>query len=201
MIPFGWNGSQYIRQYYLQWLYESLLMPLHVSVRLEAVQQLSVETVSEGSVRLRWRSVSDAQAYRLVWGPFTGQNKGNIKQHLLFLIAFLLLQICIHFCFSFQQGRNVETVEVAGGSEFYTLSRLQPDTEYIVTIIPLYERNIEGPIATARFKIGKCAICYKKFIARMLWHKINLWMKHCKKLQVINLKIWDTLLENGKVLN
>lgn len=47
-------------------------MFLLVSVRLEAVQQLSVETVSEGSVRVRWRGVSGVRAYSLVWGPFTG---------------------------------------------------------------------------------------------------------------------------------
>ncbi|XP_074490386.1 uncharacterized protein col7a1 [Sebastes fasciatus] len=93
------------------------------TLRLEAVQQLSVETESEGSVRVRWGSVSGARSYRLVWGPFT--------------------------------GRNVETVEVAGGSDGHTLSRLQPDTEYIVTIIPLYEGNIEGPVATASFKIER----------------------------------------------
>ncbi|TKS71665.1 Collagen alpha-1(XIV) chain [Collichthys lucidus] len=93
------------------------------TLRLEAVQQLTVETESEGSVRVRWRGVSGARAYRLVWGPFT--------------------------------GRNVETVEVAADSEFYTLSSLQPDTEYIVTIIPLYEGNTEGPGATARFKIER----------------------------------------------
>lgn len=57
---------------------------------------------------------------------------------------------------SVYKGRNVETVEVAADSEFYTLSNLQPDTEYIVTIIPLYEGNTEGPGATARFKIGRC---------------------------------------------
>ncbi|XP_031705428.1 collagen alpha-1(VII) chain [Anarrhichthys ocellatus] len=91
------------------------------TLRLEAVQQLSVETESEGSVRVRWRGVIGARAYRLVWGPFT--------------------------------GRNVETVEVAG--EFHTLSSLQSDTEYIVTIIPLYEGNTEGPVATARFKIER----------------------------------------------
>lgn len=59
-------------------------------------------------------------------------------------------------CFSVHIGRNVETVEVAADSEFHTLSNLQPDTEYIVTIIPMYEGNTEGPGATARFKIGRC---------------------------------------------
>ncbi|KAK9529079.1 hypothetical protein VZT92_013196 [Zoarces viviparus] len=91
------------------------------TLRLEAVQQLSVETESEGSVRVRWRGVIGTRAYRLVWGPFT--------------------------------GRNVETVEVAG--DFHTLSGLQSDTEYIVTIIPLYEGDTEGPVATARFKIER----------------------------------------------
>uniref|UniRef100_A0A3P9NZE4 Collagen type VII alpha 1 chain n=1 Tax=Poecilia reticulata TaxID=8081 RepID=A0A3P9NZE4_POERE len=93
------------------------------TLSLEAVQQLTVETVSEGSIRVKWRRVSGAQAYRLVWGPFT--------------------------------GRSVETVEVAGDTELYTLSSLQSDTEYIVTIIPLYEGNTEGPRATARFKIER----------------------------------------------
>uniref|UniRef100_A0A3B5B8I6 Fibronectin type-III domain-containing protein n=1 Tax=Stegastes partitus TaxID=144197 RepID=A0A3B5B8I6_9TELE len=58
-------------------LHVSRFMFLLVSVRLEAVQQLSVDTVSEGSVRVRWRGVSGARAYRLVWGPFTGQDKGH----------------------------------------------------------------------------------------------------------------------------
>lgn len=48
---------------------------LLVSVRLEAVQQLSVETVSEGSVRVWWRGVSGVKAYSLVWGPITGQQQ------------------------------------------------------------------------------------------------------------------------------
>lgn len=48
----------------------------------------------------------------------------------------------------------METVELASDSEVHTLSSLQPDTEYIVTVIPLYEGNAEGPVATARFKIG-----------------------------------------------
>lgn len=63
----------------------SVFIFLSVSVRLEAVQQLAVETVSEGSVRVRWRGVSGARAYRLVWGPFTGQDKADIKQHLAYL--------------------------------------------------------------------------------------------------------------------
>ncbi|KAM9408211.1 uncharacterized protein col7a1 [Pholidichthys leucotaenia] len=91
------------------------------TLRLEAVQQLFVEKESDDSVRVRWRSVSGVQAYRLVWGPFT--------------------------------GRNVETVELSSDSESYTLSSLQRDTEYIVTIIPLYEGNTEGPVATTTFKL------------------------------------------------
>lgn len=42
-------------------------------VRLEAVQQLTVETEAEGSVRLQWRQVPGVRGYRVVWGPFTGQ--------------------------------------------------------------------------------------------------------------------------------
>ncbi|KAM3877835.1 uncharacterized protein col7a1 [Diretmus argenteus] len=93
------------------------------TLRLEAVQQLSVETESEGSVRVRWRGGGGVRSYRLVWGPFT--------------------------------GRNVDTVEVAGDSESHTLPNLQLDTEYILTIIPLYEGNTEGPVATTRFKIER----------------------------------------------
>ncbi|XP_042153143.1 collagen alpha-1(VII) chain isoform X5 [Oncorhynchus tshawytscha] len=93
------------------------------TLRLEAAQQLSVDTVSERSVRVLWRGVGGARAYRLVWGPFT--------------------------------GRDVESVEVAGDSETHTLLNLQPDTEYIVTVIALYEGNTEGPGATTRFKIER----------------------------------------------
>lgn len=57
-----------------------VFMFLHMSVRLEAVKQLSVETESEGSVLLRWSGVSGARAYRLVWGPFTGQDKSRRRQ-------------------------------------------------------------------------------------------------------------------------
>lgn len=52
------------------------------------------------------------------------------------------------------EGRDVETVELAGDTTYHTLSNLRHDTEYIVTIIPLYNGNSEGPVATARFKIG-----------------------------------------------
>ncbi|CAL8338963.1 unnamed protein product [Merluccius merluccius] len=93
------------------------------TLRLEPVQQLVVDTESESSVRVRWRGVAGARAYRLVWGPFT--------------------------------GRDVDTVEVAGNRDFHSLSNLQPDTEYIVTVIPLYKSNTEGPAATARFKIER----------------------------------------------
>uniref|UniRef100_A0A674AAW9 Collagen, type VII, alpha 1 n=1 Tax=Salmo trutta TaxID=8032 RepID=A0A674AAW9_SALTR len=93
------------------------------TLRLEAAQQLSVETVSERSVRVLWRGVGGARAYRLVWGPFT--------------------------------GRDGKSVEVAGDTETHTLLNLQPDTEYSVTVIALYEANTEGPAATARFKIER----------------------------------------------
>lgn len=65
-----------------------------------------------------------------------------------------------HYLFGYKsifvshKGRNVETVELAGDTTFHTLSNLRHDTEYIVTIIPLYNGNTEGPVATARFKIG-----------------------------------------------
>lgn len=42
-------------------------------VRLEAVQHLTVKSVSEHSVQVEWRGVGGARAYRLVWGPFTGE--------------------------------------------------------------------------------------------------------------------------------
>lgn len=49
----------------------------------------------------------------------------------------------------------METVELAGDREFHMLSSLQPEAEYIITIIPLYEGDTEGPVATARFRIGR----------------------------------------------
>ncbi|KAI4905742.1 hypothetical protein NFI96_003036 [Prochilodus magdalenae] len=93
------------------------------SVRLEGVQELSVTTVSNSSVQVRWRGVSGARGYRLVWGPF--------------------------------RGSDVETVEVRGDSQAHTLVNLLPDTEYIVTVIALYNGETEGPAATARFKIER----------------------------------------------
>lgn len=114
-----------------------------------------METESEGSVHVRWRSVRGARAYRLVWGPFTGQDKAHThnKKKNTFLSDHQYLHIS--FFLPLHQGRNVETVEVT--EVFHTLSRLQADTEYIVTIIPLYEGINEGPVATARFKIGRCS--------------------------------------------
>ncbi|KAG1942644.1 collagen alpha-1(VII) chain [Pimephales promelas] len=92
------------------------------TLRLDGVQQLSVETISSNSVRVRWTGVTGARGYRVVWGPFTGS--------------------------------DVETVELRGDSESHTLGNLTPDTEYIVTVIALYNGEAEGPAATARFKIG-----------------------------------------------
>ncbi|KAG9332545.1 hypothetical protein JZ751_014643, partial [Albula glossodonta] len=92
------------------------------TLRLEAVQQLSVQTVSDSTVRVLWRGVGGVRGYRLVWGPFT--------------------------------GREVERVEVPGDIQTYTLSNLQPKTEYIITVIGLYD-NTEGPPATTRFSTDR----------------------------------------------
>lgn len=51
-------------------------------------------------------------------------------------------------------GSDVETVELGGDSESHILGNLRPDTEYIVTVIALYNGEAEGPAATTRFKIG-----------------------------------------------
>lgn len=74
-----------------------MFMYLLVSVRLEAVQQLSVATVSEGSVRVRWSGVNGVRAYRLVWGPFTGQQEASavgtcLHWHAVRSFVFLLFQ-------------------------------------------------------------------------------------------------------------
>ncbi|XP_069045767.1 collagen alpha-1(VII) chain isoform X3 [Lepisosteus oculatus] len=92
------------------------------TLRLEPVQQLSVQTVSPRSVRVLWRAAEGATGYRLVWGPFT--------------------------------GREVDRLNIPVGTEAHTISNLQPDTEYIVTVIALYGTT-EGPAATARFKIER----------------------------------------------
>ncbi|KAM9799444.1 uncharacterized protein col7a1 [Syngnathus typhle] len=52
-------------------------------------------------------------------------------------------------------GGDLETAEIAGDSETYTISQLQKDTEYILTVVPLYQGNVEGPGETARFKIER----------------------------------------------
>lgn len=82
--------------------------------------------------------------------------RSHIWQHLVYLpLSHVLAHTFINSLFVIHKGRNVETVELAGESEFYALSGLQPDTEYIVTIISLYEGNAEGSVATTRFKIGR----------------------------------------------
>ncbi|XP_028823049.1 collagen alpha-1(VII) chain isoform X2 [Denticeps clupeoides] len=91
------------------------------TLRLKPVQQLTVETMSEQSVSVRWRTVSGARSYRLVWGPLAGQ--------------------------------DVQTLEVTTDS--HNISGLQSDAEYIITVIVLYDQNIEGPAATARFRIER----------------------------------------------
>ncbi|KAB5583833.1 hypothetical protein PHYPO_G00100160 [Pangasianodon hypophthalmus] len=52
-------------------------------------------------------------------------------------------------------GSDIETVEVSGDSEAHTLVNLRPETEYIVTVIALYNGETEGPAANARFKIER----------------------------------------------
>lgn len=51
-------------------------------------------------------------------------------------------------------GQDLETVEVAGDSEFHKLVNLKPNTDYLATVIALYEGETEGPAATTRFTIG-----------------------------------------------
>ncbi|KAK3575599.1 hypothetical protein QTP86_031146 [Hemibagrus guttatus] len=52
-------------------------------------------------------------------------------------------------------GSAVGTVEVSGDSESHTLVNLRPDTEYLVTVIALFNGETEGPAANARFKIER----------------------------------------------
>lgn len=125
---------------------------LLVLVRLEAVQQLSVKTLSEGSVYVRWRGVSGVKGYRLICGPLRGQQAGR-RQPCCALFEYARCSIvCV---FMIQKGNIVETVDLAGDTEAYTLSGLQPNTDYIVTVLTLYEGNVEGPVATAAFNIGR----------------------------------------------
>ncbi|XP_016371384.1 collagen alpha-1(VII) chain [Sinocyclocheilus rhinocerous] len=49
------------------------------TLRLEGVQQLSVETISSNSVRVRWTGVVGARGYRVVWGPFTGSDAETVE--------------------------------------------------------------------------------------------------------------------------
>lgn len=76
---------------------DDFVMLFHVSVALKAVQQLSVENVeSEGSIRVRWRGVSGVQAYRLVWGPFTGPTS-SIKVYSIQYICSAITNINLSF--------------------------------------------------------------------------------------------------------
>lgn len=66
----------------------------------------------------------------------------------------LFARLSIVCAFLIQKGDIVETVDLASGTEAYALSSLQPNTDYIVTVLTLYEGNVEGPVATAAFRIG-----------------------------------------------
>lgn len=57
-----------------------------LAVRLEGVQQLSVDTISSNRVRVRWTGVAGARGNRVVWGPLTGQ---QIFEEVLFKKIFL----------------------------------------------------------------------------------------------------------------
>lgn len=70
------------------------------------------------------------------------------------MLAFIFIYLFVFIFVSSHKGRDVETVELAADTAYYTLSNLRHDTEYIVTIITLYNGDTEGPVATARFKIG-----------------------------------------------
>lgn len=84
-------------------------------------------------------------------------------QHKMFNICLFLLIVYLNNCLEAVHtycitlslsGSDVETLELRDDSESHTLVNLQPDTEYIVTVIALYNGEVEGPAATARFKIG-----------------------------------------------
>ncbi|XP_062854213.1 collagen alpha-1(VII) chain [Trichomycterus rosablanca] len=114
------------------------------TLRLEGVQQLSVNTSSSNSVDVRWKGVTGARGYRLVWGPTIGQ--------------------------------DLETVEVAGDSETHKLVNLNPNTEYLVTVIALYNGETEGPASTTRFTIEQQvlrAISKGPTSIRLNWNQIR----------------------------
>lgn len=145
-----------------------MVATVSLPVRLEAVQQLTVETETEGSVRLQWRQVPGVRGYRVVWGPFTGQ-RSSFKRHAARVSIIHLINAGV-LLFDYLKGRDVETAELPGDTTYHTLSNLQHDTEYIVTIIPLYNGNTEGPVATARFKIGLFFILLSKACLHIVLH-------------------------------
>ncbi|KAJ8257173.1 hypothetical protein GJAV_G00182690 [Gymnothorax javanicus] len=49
------------------------------TLRLQAVRQLTVQTVSDRSVRVLWKGVGGVRAYRLVWGPITGRDVQRVE--------------------------------------------------------------------------------------------------------------------------
>lgn len=69
--------------------YETLsLYVCGIAVNLEGVQQLSVQTITNNSVRVRWTGVSGARGYRVVWGPFTGEHPFWRSSFHILLLAF-----------------------------------------------------------------------------------------------------------------
>uniref|UniRef100_K7G4Y9 Collagen alpha-1(VII) chain n=1 Tax=Pelodiscus sinensis TaxID=13735 RepID=K7G4Y9_PELSI len=87
------------------------------TLRLERVQQLTVENISQQSMVVTWRGVSGATGYRVSWGLPSGQ--------------------------------DIRKFDVDASKNSYLLTGLQPGTDYLLTVMPLYGQ-IEGPPASIR---------------------------------------------------
>nr|XP_048713923.1 collagen alpha-1(VII) chain isoform X3 [Caretta caretta] len=87
------------------------------TLRLEGVQQLSVQNISQQRMLVTWRGVSGATGYRVSWGLPSGQ--------------------------------DIRKFDVDASKNSYLLTGLQPDTDYLLTVISLYGQ-VEGPPASIR---------------------------------------------------
>lgn len=118
-----------------------------------SVQHLAVHNISAQSMLLTWQPVSGATGYRLSWVTLTGR---------------CLSQSFLPFCWWPQgggtgggtaalalAGQDRHRVDLDAGRTSHALGGLQPNTDYVVTVAPLFGQ-LEGPTATVRQRTGRC---------------------------------------------
>ncbi|KAI5109494.1 collagen alpha-1(VII) chain isoform X4 [Silurus meridionalis] len=122
------------------------------TLSLQGVQQLSVVTISNSSVEVRWQGVQGARGYRVVWGPFVERAEQQV------LRAETTGPSSIQLTWKFiaaARGYRLEWRKEGESSRVqrqtfpqsttqYEITGLQPSTDYIITLYTLYDGREES---------------------------------------------------------